>query len=148
MRDCLALFGLHVPHGAHVVDAVCDFDHDDPRVFRHGDNQLSVGFRLLGGLARFLGGCNLGDGIHHEGGVIAEFFCNFFEGVIGIFDHVMEQPGQDRRLVLFEVGKDFCHFVGVLGIGHAALAVLTFMSLGDKGNSLLKNPAIQVRILL
>ena len=90
LRDDLPFFGLHVSHGAHVVDAVCDLDHDDPGVFRHGDDQLTVGFRFLGGFARFLCGRDFGDGIDHEGGVVSEFFSNFFKGVVGIFNHVVE----------------------------------------------------------
>ena len=44
----LPFFGLHVSHGTHIMDAVCDFDHDDPGVFGHGRNQFTVGFRFLG----------------------------------------------------------------------------------------------------
>ena len=51
LRNGLALLGLHVPHGPHVVDAVGNLDHDDPGVLGHGRDELAVGLRLLGGLA-------------------------------------------------------------------------------------------------
>ena len=147
LGNLLALLGPHVLHGAHVVDAVGNLDHDDPRVFGHGGNELAVGTGLLCGLARLLDGGNLRDRVHHEGGVLSEFLGNLLEGMRSVFHDVVEQSGEHGCLVLLQVGQDLGDFVGVLGIGHAALAVLSVMCIGDKGNSSLKNPFVQLGIL-
>ena len=88
--DGTAFFGLHVAHRPHVVDAVGDFDHDDPRVLCHRGDELAVSLRLLRGLVLFLGRGNLGDCVHHERSVFAEFLRDFCERVLRILDHVVQ----------------------------------------------------------
>ena len=65
-----------------------------------------------------------------------------------ILDHIVQEPGEHRGLVLFKVCKNLGNFVGVLGIGHATFTVLSVMGIGNKGYSSLQDPFVQLGILL
>ena len=130
------------------MDTVCDLDHDDARVLCHRGNELAVGFRFLRSLVLFLCCGNLGDGIHHERRVFAKFLCDFSKRMLRVFDHVVEQACQYGGLVLLELGEYLCDFERVLGIGHAALAVLPVVSVCNKGDRFPKDPTVKVRVLL
>ena len=73
----LLALGRQVLEGAHVVQAVGEFDEDDADVVDHGQHHLAEVF----GLRFFAGGevdlADLGDALDDVGDLLAEFLADF-----------------------------------------------------------------------
>ena len=75
---------------AHVVQAVCQLDHDDADVFAHGDEHLADGGRLLVRQAFHLDARNLGNTVDERGHVLVELGGHVLVGDVGVLDRVVK----------------------------------------------------------
>ncbi|KPC74290.1 hypothetical protein ADL26_11485, partial [Thermoactinomyces vulgaris] len=69
-----------------------------------GEDQLAERLGLGGGAEVDL--VELGDAVDHDGDLVAEVAAEGFEGVAGVLDGVVEEPGRDRGGVDAEFGED------------------------------------------
>ena len=93
--DAAAAGGTFCAEGAHVVQAVGEFDDDDADVAGHSHDEFAEAFCLMGGFA--VGGVEfqvfqLGESVHHFGDGFAEGFPHLFFGDGGVFQYVVHQP--------------------------------------------------------
>src|SRR5690606_20884143 len=86
-----------VAQGAHVVQAVAEFDDQDADVAGHRYDHLADGLGL-GGLA-VLHLVELGDPVDKFGDLIPEVAAQLVEGVLGVLDRVVQQPRGDGGLL-------------------------------------------------
>ncbi|MNJ46079.1 hypothetical protein D3C77_412000 [compost metagenome] len=104
--DALALLGLHIVKGAHVVQAVRQLDQQHPHVARNGEDE----FAQVLGLARMLGlklqSRQLGHAFDQDGDLLAEHGGDVVAGSRSILDHVVQQGGDDGRRVQAIVRQD------------------------------------------
>ena len=147
LRDDLSLFGLHVMKRAHVVQTVRDFCHDDARIFCHGVDKLSVRFGFLFDLVALLLGCrNFCHGIDHKCGVFTKTGFDFCKRVRSVFNDIVQKSCKDRRRIELHVRDDFCDFVRVFRVRHAAFAELSLVGFCDKGDSTAELLLVESRI--
>jgi len=88
---------------AHVVQAVGELDQNDPDVTRHRDDHLAEILRLLFLTALEGDLRDLGHPIHELRDFGAEICLHFRERRAGVLDHVVQQAGDYRRHVEFEL---------------------------------------------
>ena len=89
------LFSALVVHGAHVVQAVGNFDEDDTDVLRHGDEHLAQVLGLLLLVARILHARQLGDALDYVRHGGTELALHIVIGSGRILYHVVQQRGDD-----------------------------------------------------
>ena len=91
LGDNFALLGFHVLQGPHIVQAVRNFNHDDPRGLCHRADEFAIGFRLLlDFISLLLHGGNFCYGIYHKGGVFTKSGFDFFKSVRSVFDDIVQ----------------------------------------------------------
>ena len=140
LGDPQLLVRPHMPQGTHIMEAVRQFDHDDPDILGHGEEHLAQvpGLLLLGlhalilvflVIARIFELLQLGDSVDQQGYVRSEFPFQLLFGKEGIFDHIMEKPAGNGLLVHFQVGQDDGHLQGMDNIRLAGFTLLPFMGL-------------------
>ena len=69
---------MHAAQRAHVVQAVCEFDEDDPQVAGHGQHELAETFRIGLHAGAELHLVQLGDTIDQVGNLLAELLLDVF----------------------------------------------------------------------
>ena len=149
LRDALLLLRDHVLQSAHVVRAVGQLDENHANVARHGDDHLAEVFGLLlflGDVGGQLG--ELGDAVDELGHLGAEQVGDVIHCRQRVFDRVVQQAGDDRRLVELELRQDAGHLERVDEVGLARLAHLPLMDLGAVDVSLLDDVEVGVGIVL
>jgi hypothetical protein len=104
--DLLALLGLEVLEGAHVVEAVGELDDDDADVGDHGEEHLADVLGLVIFAVGELDFVELGDAFDDVGDLLAEALFDLFGGDVGVFDGVVEEAGGDGGGVHLELGED------------------------------------------
>ena len=148
MGDAVALLGRQMVEGAHVVDTVGELDQDHPHIRRHRQQQLAEILRL-GGLARGqleLG--QLGDAIDQIGDLGAEQPRDLLAGRRGVLDGVVQQRGDDRRVVEPKIGQDRRDFQRMAEIGLAAGAGLLGMRPGAEHIGPVQQRLVGVRVVI
>ena len=106
VRDLLLAVARQVRERAHVVQAVGELDEHDPDVVRHRDHHLAEVLGLLLGAAGERDLRNLGDAVDQGGDFVAEELAHLVERGHRVFDHVVQQAGNDRGQVELELGDD------------------------------------------
>jgi hypothetical protein len=81
----------HDRDGAHVVQAVGQFDEQHPPVVGHGDEHLADGGGLLGLLGVELQAVELGDAVDDRGDLVAELLGQPLGRDPGVLDGVVQQ---------------------------------------------------------
>ena len=104
-------FRVDEPPGTRVVQAVGEFYHQHPDVFRHCDDHLSHGFRLRAVAVLEL--VELCDSVDEHRDLVAEILPQLVQGVRGVFHGVVEQRRCDRARADAELREDQCHSHGV-----------------------------------
>ena len=84
---------------AHVVQAVRELDQHDPNVVGHRDDHLAEILSLLFFAAREGDLRDLGHAVNQTGDLFPEQTLNLVEGRAGVLDHVVQQPGDNRRQI-------------------------------------------------
>src|SRR6202043_3548203 len=99
--DFALAVGLEMLQGAHVVQAVGEFDEHHADVIDHGQHHLAQVF----GLGFFAGGevnlADLGNAFDDVCDLLAEFLANVDDGDGGVFDGVVQKSGGDGDRVHF-----------------------------------------------
>ena len=120
MRCCFS--GERKFEGAHVVQPVGKFHHDDAHVVHHGQQHFPDVF----GLARFGGEqvqpVDFRDPFDERGDVRAEALGDALRGDARVLDYVVQQRGAKRGDVQLHVREDVRDFQGMRKVGVARLA--------------------------
>ena len=127
--DLLALLGLEVLEGAHVVEAVGELDDDDADVGDHGEEHLAYVLGLLVFAIGELDVVEFGDAFDDVGDLFAEAFFDLVGGDVGVFDGVVEQAGGDGGGVHLELGENEGDFERMDDVGFTGGALLAFVLL-------------------
>ena len=118
------LFGRLIVHGAHVVQAVGDFDENDADVLGHGHQHLAQILHLLVFLAGILYAGQLGDPFHNIRNLSAELAGNILVLQIRVFDHIMQKRGNDAVFIQPDIRRDVRGRDAVRDVRAAVLAFL------------------------
>ena len=108
-----------VVKGAHVVQAVGQFDQQDPDVFGHGQDQLAEVLGLGRVVRLKLDAGQLGDAVHQARHLLAEVVFDLLQGGRGVLDGVVKERRDDRRGVQLIRGQNPRHLQGMGEIGIA-----------------------------
>ena len=102
--------------GAHVVQAITEFDEHHANVLRHGEEHLAnvLGVLLLRAHCREL--AQLGDAINKDADLIAESLCDLGGGHRRVLGNVVEQRRHEGCRIKAEVGKNQRRLSGVCHI--------------------------------
>jgi hypothetical protein len=92
--------------GAHVVEPVREFDHDDARIMRHRQQQLAIVLDLLLGVRAECHLTDLRDTIHDVGDFFAQLGAQVFQTNECIFDNIMNECGNNRSGIEMKIGDD------------------------------------------
>jgi hypothetical protein len=124
-RDRLAPVLGEVLQRPHVVEAVGQFHHDDPRIAGNREQELAVvlGLFLLGRSKRETG--DLRQSVDDVADLLAELLPDLAEGDLGIFRHVVQQGCGDRHRVELLGDEDLGDLDRVGDEGLAGHALLT-----------------------
>ena len=98
-RDGMLLMHRHVFHGAHVMQAVGQLNHNYADVLRHGKEHFTVVFNLLVLFADIFDFAQLGNAVNKVGNLRAEHFRQLLQGNVGIFNNVVQKGGCQRSFV-------------------------------------------------
>ena len=126
-RNLLLTLGRQRRQRTHVVQTIRQLDQHDPDVVRHRDDHLAeiLGLLFLAAQERDLG--NLGDSIHQPGDFGPKEALHFFQRGPRILNHVMQQAGDDRRQIEFDLRDDERDVERMRHVGLAGLAFLLTM---------------------
>ena len=126
-RDFLLPVGGQMVERAHVVQAVGELDQHDPDVVRHRDDHLAeiLGLLLLAALERDLR--DLGHAIDQLRDLGAEIRLHLRQRRVRILDDVVQQAGDDRWHVEFELRDDHRDVQRMRYVGLARFALLVEM---------------------
>ena len=92
------------------MKAVGNLDEDDADVVAHGEENLLERLCLHRGAVTKEATRHLGDAFHDVGHFLAEEIGHVFAGVVGVFDHIVEQGGTDARGAESDfTADDLCH---------------------------------------
>ena len=103
-EDLVPLVLRHVFDGAAVVEAVGEFDENNPHIVIHGEEDaleilcleaLLGDIGAAGLLLRIKDVLNLGKAVHKGGNLVPESFPQVFHGIVGVFDDVVQKGGRD-----------------------------------------------------
>ena len=117
---------------AHVVQAVGQLDQHHANVVHHGQYHLAdvLGLRFFGrGEVNF---ADLGDAFDDVGNLLAEFRVNLVDRDRGVFDHVVQQAGRDRRGVQAHLRQNRGYLQRMRQVWFAGLACRPFVMLEGK----------------
>ena len=121
------LFGAHRLDRAHVVQPVGELDEDHPQILRHRHEELA---KVLG-LLRFKRGelkvRELSYPVHEFRDLGPEGLANLTIGGSCVLDRVVQERGDDRRVVELHLGQDGCDGDRVREVGLARVAELAFV---------------------
>ncbi len=123
------LVGAHRPDRAHVVQPVGELDQDHPQVLGHRHEELAEVLGLLGLGRGELQVGQLGDAVHQLGHLGAELARDLGIGRAGVLDRVVQQRGDDGRVVELHLGQDRGDRDGMGEIGLARVAQLPLVHL-------------------
>ena len=129
LGDAPAFFAREHFQGAHVVQAVGQFDQDHADVAGHGHGHLLEVFGLGFGLGLEVHLGQLADPVDQLGDSLAELLAEGFLGDAGVFDHIVQHSGHQALMVHVHVGQDAGHGQRVGHVGLAATAALTIVRL-------------------
>ncbi len=108
LRDALLLVFAHELERAHVVRAVGELHEDDANVLRHRDDHLPEVLGLLLFLAERVRGRELRelrDAVDDVEDLFAEKIFHFVRSRERVFDRVVQQTRNDRRLIELELSE-------------------------------------------
>ena len=92
----ILLVGGHGAEGAHVVESVGNLDEHHTDILAHGQQQLAEVFGLQRCLVAENAARNLGQAADKLGNLGAELLLDVLNGVVGIFNHIVEKCGAYR----------------------------------------------------
>ena len=95
--------------GAHIVQAVAQFDDHDADVLAHGQQHLAKVFRLAVLHVGELDLGQLGDAIHQQRYLGAEFLFDLCYRHRGVFGHIVHEGGSDAFAVHAQFHQDLRH---------------------------------------
>ena len=124
-----ALDFLDVVEGAHVVEAVGEFDEQDTDVLAHGQDELAEVLSLFGAVGLELEAGEFGDAVDEAADGGAEHLVELGAGDAGVFDHIVQQGGDDAGGIEAVAGEDVGDREGVGDVGVAVLAALAAVGL-------------------
>ena len=147
LGDAALLVGLLEIKGAHVVQAVGQFDHQHAHVVAHGQDHLAdvLGLRLF--LVLEDDHADLGDTVHDVGHVFTELVVDLFDGGAGVFHRIVQQARRHRGLVKAHVGQGIGHGQRMGQIGLARKARLPRVSCGGEHIGLLDQLQIGIMVV-
>ena len=146
LGNALLLVAFLKVERAHVVQAVGQLDHKNPHVVAHGQDHfadvLCLGFFLVfkSDLA------DLGDAVHNVGYFFAKIFVQLFNGGLGVFHRIVQQPGRDGGLVKTHLSQNAGHSQRVGKVRFARKAGLPRVGGGRKHIRLLDEFQIGIGI--
>ena len=120
--------------GAHVVQAIGQFDQHHSHIIGHSQEHLAQALGLLvlqvplGHLAQSVYLTQLCNPINQAGHLIAEVLLQILYGDNGVLHHIVKKPSRNGGGVQTQIGQDPGHSQGVLDIRLARGALLAGMS--------------------
>ena len=126
------------------MEPVAELDEDDAHVGGHGQQHLP---EVLGldAAALLLGDAQgqaveLGQALDELGGFLAEALGDLLVGDAAVLLHVVQEGGDERRLVELEAGDELRHLEGMGDVGVAGAAHLAGMALIGKRVGITNEP--------
>ena len=148
-RDALALFGrFNEMQRAHIVQPVSQLDQQHADIFGHGEQELAQVFRRTFILGHCLDLGKFGDAIDQPRDFGAEMRLDILDRGKGVFHRIMQQRGDDGRLIELEVSHQARHFDRVAEIGIAARAFLGAVFLHGIDIGAVQHRLIGVRVVI
>ncbi len=124
LRDLRLPLGRQVLQGAHVVQAVGQFDEHHADVIHHGQHHLAHVFRLRLLARGKVNLADLGDALDDVGHLLAEFLLELLGGDGGVFHRVVQQAGGDGGGVQLHLRQEDGDLKGMDEVGLAGGALL------------------------
>jgi len=115
------------PDGAHIVQAVRQFDDDDADIVRHRDQHFTNVFGLLFLAGGIRNSSQFGQPVHKGSNFAAEFLFNLLKRNVGILHHIMQQGSHDRFRIHSQLRHNGCDRERMNDIRLAGLTELSGM---------------------
>jgi len=146
--DALLLARIEIFERAHVVEAVRELHEYDADVVHHGEQHFADIF----GLARFrrhhVQTANFCDALDEVRDFRTEALFNAGDGILGVFDGIVEEGGSERGGIQAHVGKDVGDLEKMSEVRFAGAAELCAVALGSDFVGAANNPGIFGRAVL
>ena len=132
LRDTAALVRAQRTQRTHVVQPVGQLDHDDADIFRHRQQHFLDVFRLLLDLVLEFDVGEFADAIDQMRNVFAELTLDQFSCCRCVFQHIMQDGGDDAFHIHMHLRQNARHSNGVINVRFAGDAQLAFVRLCAK----------------
>src|SRR5438128_2566337 len=109
-RDPLALFGVEVLEGTHVVKTVSQLDEDNSDVVNHGQQHLAYVFGLLLFARDITDLRYLGKTVNEMRDFFSKILADSIEIHQRVFHDIVEESGRNRDFVELHICENVCHF--------------------------------------
>ena len=147
LGDARALVLRHEGERAHVVQPVGELDQQHARVVGDGEQQLAEILRLLGVLGGEVEPVELGQALDQSADLRAEDLVDLLARGGGVLDRVVQNRGDDGRVVELEIGENRRHFKRMRKERVAGRALLRPMRLHGEDVSAVKQVFVGVGIV-
>ena len=104
--NAFLLVFTNIFEGAHVMQAISKLYHDDADVLRHGEEHLSVTFKLLLFFGFVLYPAELCHAIDEHGDLIAKQLAHFLQRMRCVFHNVVQDGRTDRDVVDLQIRQN------------------------------------------
>ena len=132
---------------AHIVKPVRQLHQQHSDIFRHGQHELAKIFRLLRLIGLQLDTAELCNTIDQTCDFRPEYPVDFFESYVRIFNHVMQQPGNDRSAIKTHLCENAGNFDRMREVRVTRSARLTAMRFDGEDIGLVQNVFVGVRVI-
>ena len=133
---------VEVTEGLEVVDPVGQLDEDDPDIVGHGQDDLPDGLGPADFGRHLLDPADLGHALDQGGDLLAEILADVRGCRVRVLEDVVEEGGDERRLVEPHVGEVVGHFERMAEIGFPGTADLPFVGLAGEYVGLLEDEGL------
>ena len=113
LGDALLLVLPHVLERAHVVQAVCELDHDDADVLRHREEHLAIVLELLLLARLVLDLAELRHAVDEHGDFLAEHLLDLLVRIDGVLDDIVQERRADRHVIDVQLREDLSDMQGM-----------------------------------
>jgi len=137
-----AAWGFEKFEGAHVVQAVGEFDQDDADVVDHGEKHLADVLGLAGFGGSHVQASDLGDAFDEMRDFRAEALFDPGDRILGVFDGVVEESGGERGGVQANIRENVRDFEQMNQVRVTGAAELAAVALGGDFISASNHPGI------
>ena len=123
----LLLMHGHKLHGAHIVQSIGQLNQNHANIARHRKEHLAIVFNLSIFLGNILNFAQLRHAVNKVGHNHAKALLDIIQGIIGIFNNIVEKGCRQGFIVHLQAGQNAHHANRVNNIGLTGFAHLGFV---------------------